>query len=218
MKKFILILFATMIATFANAQLGFGIKGGFTMSKLSVNIGDYADAAQAGYQLGAFVRLGKKLHLQPEAYFTAKTGKLTFDYTEVDPNNPDGTISSSVEQQISLKTIDVPVLIGYQIAKLPTIKIRIQAGPVASIVVNKKFNVQFDGVDQPDGSSPLVEDDFSNVNWAAQFGAGIDFLFLTADIRYELGLNNIYKAPETMPDDPTMKNNVFFISVGWKIL
>jgi len=78
--------------------------------------------------------------------------------------------------------------------------------------------VQFDGVDQPDGSSPLVEDDFSNVNWAAQFGAGIDFLFLTADIRYELGLNNIYKAPETMAENPTMKNNVFFISVGWKIL
>ena len=218
MKKVFLILLATISATLSYAQLGFGIKGGFTMSKLSVNIGDYADAAQAGYQLGAFVRLGKKLHLQPEAYFTAKTGKLTFDYTEVDPNNPDGTISSSVEQQISLKTIDVPVLIGYQIAKLPTIKIRIQAGPVASIVVNKKFNVQFDGVDQPDGSSPLVEDDFSNVNWAAQFGAGIDFLFLTADIRYELGLNNIYKAPETMTDDPTMKNNVFFISVGWKIL
>jgi len=218
MKTIILILLVTISATLTYAQLGFGIKGGFTMSKLSVNISDYADAAQAGYQLGAFVRLGKKLHLQPEAYFTAKTGKLTFDYPQDDPNNPNGTITSSVEQQISLKTIDVPVLIGYQIAKLPTIKIRIQAGPVASIVVNKKFNVQFDGVDQPDGSSPLVEDDFSNVNWAAQFGAGIDFLFLTADIRYELGLNNIYKAPETMTDDPTMKNNVFFISVGWKIL
>jgi hypothetical protein len=218
MKKIILVSIALLVASLSYAQLGFGIKGGFTMSNLSVNIGDYTDAAQAGYQLGAFVRLGKKLHLQPEAYFTAKTGKFTFDYTQVDPNNPDGTVSSSVEQKISLKTIDVPVLIGYQIAKLPTIKIRIQAGPVASIVVNKKFNVQFDGVDQPDGSSPLVEDDFSNVNWAAQFGAGIDFLFLTADIRYELGLNNIYKAPETMAEDPTMKNNVFFISVGWKIL
>jgi hypothetical protein len=218
MKKFILVLFVTLITTITNAQLGFGIKGGFTMSKLSVNIGDYADAAQAGYQLGAFVRLGKKLHLQPEAYFTAKTGKLTFDYNQVDPNNPNGTITSSVEQQISLKTIDVPVLIGYQIAKLPAIKIRIQAGPVASIVVNKKFNVQFDGVDQSDDSSPLLEDDFSNINWGLQFGAGIDFLFLTADIRYELGLNNIYKAPDTMTQDPTMKNNVFFISVGWKIL
>ena len=82
MKKFILVLFVPLTATFANAQLGFGIKGGFTMSKLSVNIGDYADAAQAGYQLGAFVRLGKKLHLQPEAYFTAKTGKLRLIITK----------------------------------------------------------------------------------------------------------------------------------------
>lgn len=218
MKKILLIAIVGLFANLSYGQLGFGIKGAITMSKLSTDIKDYDEALKAGYQLGAFVRLGKKLHLQPEAYFTAKTGKLSFDYTQVDPNNPNGTITSSVEQQISLKTIDVPILIGYQVAKLPTLKIRIQAGPVASIVVNKKFNVQFDGIDQEADASPIIKDDFSNINWAAQFGAGIDFLFLTADIRYELGLNNIYKAPEGVTDEPTMKNNVFFISVGWKIL
>jgi hypothetical protein len=218
MKKIILIAVIGLLAGFSYGQLGFGIKGAITMSKLSTDIKDYDEALKAGYQLGAFVRLGKKLHLQPEAYFTAKTGKLSFDYTQVDPNNPNGTITSSVEQQISLKTIDVPILIGFQVAKLPTLKIRVQAGPVASIVVNKKFNVSFNDVDQPDDSSPILKDDFSNVNWAAQFGAGIDFLFLTADIRYEMGLNNIYKAPENATEDPTMKNNLFFVSVGWKIL
>ena len=53
-----------------------------------------------------------------------------------------------------------------------------------------------DGADQLGRFEPVMEDDFSNINWALQFGAGIDFLFLTADIRYELGLNNIYKAPD----------------------
>jgi len=218
MKKIILIAVIGLFAGFSYGQLGFGIKGAITMSKLSTDIKDYDEALKAGYQLGAFVRLGKKLHLQPEMYFTAKTGKFEFDYTRINPNDTSVTITSAVSQKMKLSTIDIPILVGLQIAKLPTLKIRLQAGPVASIVVNKKFNVQFDGIDQEDDASPIIKDDFSNVNWAAQFGAGIDFLFLTADIRYELGLNNIYKAPENTTEDPTMKNNLFFVSVGWKIL
>jgi hypothetical protein len=215
MKKIFLIALIGLFTNLSYGQLGMGIKAGVSMSKLTTDIKDYSDAAKVGYQLGAFVRIGKKLHLQPEAYFSAKTGKFKFDYTRLGPTD---TITSSVSQKISLSTIDVPILVGWQIAKLPTLKFRIQAGPVASIVVNKKFDVQFDGVDQEEDASPILKDDFSNINWAAQFGAGIDFLFLTADIRYELGLNNIFKTPDDWPKDATVKNNLFFISVGWKFL
>jgi hypothetical protein len=215
MKKFILVLFVTLCSTFTYAQLGFGIKGGFTMSKLSVDISDYADAAKTGFQLGAFVRIGEKIHLQPEAYFTTKTGNLEFNYNELVGQD---TLSRAVSQDVKLSTIDVPVLLGVRVLKLPKLNVHVQAGPVASIVVNKKFDVSFDGIDVEDDKSPIIADDFSNINWGLQFGAGIDFLFLTADIRYELGLNNIYKSPDTMTQDPTIKSNVFFISVGWKIL
>jgi hypothetical protein len=217
MKKIFLIGLISLLTGIAYGQLGFGIKGAVSMSKLSTDIKDYSEAIKAGYQLGAFVRVGKKLHLQPELYFAAKTGKLKFDYTRIDPADS-VTVTSSVSQKIKLSTIDVPVLIGLQVAKLPTLKFRIQAGPVASIVVNKKFDVEFDGITQEEDNSPIVKDDFSNVNWAAQIGAGIDFLFLTADIRYELGLNNIFKTPDTWTEDATIKNNAFFVSVGWKIM
>lgn len=218
MKKIVLIALIGLCSALTYGQLGFGIKGGVSMSKLSTDIEDYSEAVKAGYQLGAFVRLGKKLHLQPEVYFSAKTGKFKFDYTRINPDDTANMLTSSVSQRIKLSTIDVPVLVGLQIAKLPTLKIHLQAGPVASIVVNKNFDVQFDGVDQEADASPIIKDDFSNINWAAQFGAGIDFLFLTADIRYELGLNNIFKTPDSWAKDYTMKNNLFFISVGWKIM
>jgi len=208
MKKIILVSLTLLVASFTYAQLGFGIKGGWTMSKLSTDIKDYSEAAKSGFQLGAFVRIGEKLHLQPEAYFTTKTSELKFNVTQTD----------EVSQKVKLSSIDIPVLVGYRIVKLPTLNVHLQAGPMASIVVNKKFDVSVNGVDTDDDNSPILEDDFSNVNWGLQFGAGVDFLFLTADIRYELGLNNIYKAPDTMTTDPTIKNNVFFISVGWKIL
>ncbi len=208
MKKFVLIFTAIVFSTVIYAQLGLGIKGGWTMSKLSTNISDYHEAAKSGFQLGAYVRLGEKIHLQPEAYFTTKTSELKFNQTQ----------SGEVSQKVKLSSIDVPVLVGFRILKLPTLNVRIQAGPMASIVVNKKFDVSINGVDSEEDDSPIIEDDFSNVNWGLQFGAGVDFLFLTADVRYELGLNNIYKTPEGATTDPTIKNNVFFISVGWKIL
>ena len=216
MKKIILVSLTLMVASCTYAQLGFGIKGAWTMSKLSTSLSDYTEAAKAGYQIGAFVRLGKKLHLQPEAYFTAKSGKTTFDIP-TDPSNPNSA-KETVNQEVTLKSIDVPVLIGYQIAKLPTIKIRLQAGPMASVVVNKKYDINYSGISSDDKTS--IEDSYQNINWALQFGAGIDFLFLTADIRYELGLNEINKAADVSIKDylPTEKNNVFFISVGWKIL
>jgi hypothetical protein len=49
------------------------------------------------------------------------------------------------------------------------------------------------------------------------FGAGVDVLFLTLDVRYELGLNNLYNTP---PDGTVydLKNNLWRVSLGWKIL
>lgn len=110
MKKIFLIGLISLLTGIAYGQLGFGIKGAVSMSKLSTDIKDYSEAIKAGYQLGAFVRVGKKLHLQPELYFAAKTGKLKFDYTRIDPADS-VTVTSSVSQIIKLSTIDVPVLI-----------------------------------------------------------------------------------------------------------
>jgi hypothetical protein len=216
MKKIILFSIALIAASFSYAQLGFGIKGAFTMSKLSTNLSDYTEAAKTGYQVGAFVRLGKKLHLQPEAYFTVKSGKTTFDIP-TDLSNPNSA-KETVNQSVTLNSIDVPLLIGYQIAKLPGLKIRLQAGPVASMVVNKKYDINYSGITEEEKTS--IEDSYKNANWALQFGAGVDFLFLTADIRYELGLSDINDPADVSIKDylPNEKNNVFFISVGWKIL
>ncbi len=183
------------------------------MSTLSPDLSDYANAAKLGYQLGAFVRIGGKLHLQPEVYFGLKTGELK--YVSV-PNN--STQSVNVKQDVNLNTIDIPILLGYRILKVPTLNVRLQAGPVASIVANKTFNVSFDGVDKPEDQSPIEKSSLKDMNWGLQMGAGVDFLFLTVDVRYELGLSNIYDKPANSTSDLTLKNNVFILSVGWKIL
>lgn len=212
MKKIIVFAVAFLFAAVTFGQLSLGIKGGVNMNTLSTDLDDYEKAAQAGFQAGAFVRIGDKWHLQPEAYFTAKKGELTYD---IDYGN--GTVSN-INQEMTLSSIDVPVLIGYKIIDPPTLNVRLQAGPVASIVTSKKFDLMVDkqAIDTPDE----FPDNYKDLNWGLQFGAGVDFLFLTVDLRYELGLSNVYDKPEDAVDTDlgSLKNNLFFVSVGWKFM
>ncbi|MCB2222052.1 MAG: PorT family protein [Bacteroidetes bacterium] len=212
MKKIIVLSLFFVFATISFGQIGLGIKAGVNMNSLSTDLSDYEKAAKTGFQAGAFLRIGDKWHLQPEAYFTAKTGEFSYDF------DAGSTTLTNVNQEITLNSIDVPVLIGYKLIDPPTLNVRLQAGPVASIVTSKKFDIMVDKqtVDTPDD----YPDNFKDLNWGLQVGAGVDFLMLTVDVRYEIGLSNIYEKPEGATDSDlgSLKNNVFFVSLGWKIL
>jgi len=179
------------------------------MSTLSPDLSDVENALQAGYQGGAFVRIGDKWHIQPEVYFTLKQGELSYDIM-------DGT--SSIKQNIKLNTIDVPVLVGWKFLDPPLFNLRLQAGPVASFVSSTSFDLKVDGVEMntPDD----FQESFNDLNWGLQVGAGVDFLMFTVDLRYELGLSDLNEEFENPIEGvpTTFKSNVFFISVGWKIM
>jgi len=48
-----------------------------------------------------------------------------------------------------------------------------------------------------------------------QFGAGLDLLMLTFDVGYDFGLDNFLTIRNL--NDLSLKNNVFFCSLGWRI-
>jgi len=210
MKKVLVFVLALFISGVTFGQFNFGIKGAVTMNKLTTDLDDWEDALKTSFQLGAFVRLGKKFHLQPEGYITLKNGEFNF----VDDN---GTLLTS---SVKLTTLDVPLLIGYQIFKVAGTKFRVQAGPLASFVLNTNYDITYEGID-PD-EEITMEEAFKKTNWGLQLGGGIDFLFLTLDVRYEFGLSNLWDDPNLedivveLPD--SYKNNVFFVSLGWKIM
>ncbi|MBE9491890.1 MAG: PorT family protein, partial [Bacteroidetes bacterium] len=81
--------------------------------------------------------------------------------------------------------------------------------PVASFIVNKDIKI--------DGQGAKISDDaLKDALWGLQFGAGIDVLMFTLDFRYELGLSDFYKGDNGT--DYNFKNDLFKISLGWKIL
>jgi hypothetical protein len=91
-------------------------------------------------------------------------------------------------------------------------RLRIWGGPVASYVLDKQYTLSIDGIDQSDRISG---DDFKDATWSVQFGAGLDLLMLTLDVGYDLGLDNFMTIRSL--DDLSLKNNVFFCSLGWRI-
>ena len=195
MKKIIILAILFFVALQNYAQFDLGLKIGYATSKLSTDFDDIKESVKHGFQIGAFARVGKRLYLQPEFYYSTSGGKLKLEGTDV-------------EEEITLQNICIPALIGFKIINGEKINLRIMAGPTANFIINQK--ISGDDVVQ----DPLQDSDFKNIGWGLDVGAGMDFLFLALDVRYEWGLNDIYEPPT---NDQTMKNNLFIVSLGFKI-
>jgi hypothetical protein len=196
MKKLILFLLILFSAQVMYGKFHLGIKVGYNASKISTNIDTVKDGFKSGFQIGAFARIGNRFYLQPEIYYTTQGGVFTSN-------------ASNWKQNVKIGSIDVPVLVGFQIIKGDFVNLRILAGPVASFVVNK--TVEEGGT----STQKVTSGDLRSVNWGLQAGAGVDVWMLTLDVRYQFGLNQLVKEVQNWNFDS--KNNVWVVSLGIKI-
>ncbi|MCD6111789.1 MAG: PorT family protein [Bacteroidales bacterium] len=207
MKKTALIFLFALISVSLFAQIpNFGPKIGITSSQLSSDLDDYTQESILGYQFGAFARLNfGKIYLQPEAYYTKKGGELNFKPSI----NPD----FEIKNKIKLNTLDVPLLLGYKVLNLKVVNVRLNAGPVASFVLNKNVEVHNNNIDFKSGSTgEITKDDIKDAIWGFQAGVGVDVLMFTIDVRAEWGINDISNV-----SDMESKSNLYYISIGYKL-
>lgn len=191
MKKLTIILIFAVVAFAANAQKVFeaGIKAGINSSKISTNVADYNAQSINKFNFGAFGRINiGSFYIQPEAYYNSKGGEY-IDHVDLE------TINS-----FDYKTIDVPALLGIKIINKENLNLRIMAGPVFSLVTDKSVKGQL--------TESAMKDNF--FGW--QYGAGVDFMFLTLDARMQSYSNNIYDTPNF-----DSKSGTFVISLGVKL-
>lgn len=198
MKRAILISMMLFLAATTFGQFTLGPKVGLTMSKLSTNFEDVKEEAKAGFQFGAFARFGKKLYVQPEVMFATKGGTIKSEGTDI-------------KTDIKLNTLQVPVIVGFHLLNLKVVNVRVHGGPAVSFVMKEEIDINQVIED------PIKEDNIKNTIWNFQLGAGVDVLMFTLDVRYEWGLNNIFD-PQDGGQSYDMKNNLWNISLGWKIL
>jgi len=184
MRKTILTfaLMTLVLATFAQLPFAIGIKGGINSTKITtdnysgqgVTFNDFRSDAKSGFNIGAFARLGTKIYLQPELLYCVKNSQSS---------NSTGTATTS--QSVKLKTIQVPILLGFKLIDLKLASIRAFTGPAMSIPMNSS-SVNYDSV-----SGKIFDTkNYKNNIWDWQLGAGVDVGMITLDCRYEWGLSN----------------------------
>lgn len=191
MKKLTIFALLAIVALTGRTQdlFDLGPKVGLNTSKISANVDDYNPQTINNYLVGAFARINLgRLYVQPEAYYNSKGGEYI---DKVDLN----TVNS-----FDMKTVDVPALVGLKIIDQKAFNVRIMAGPVFSFVTDKSVKGQ------------LTEDKLKDNFFGWQYGAGVDFMFLTLDARMESFSNNLYDTP-----DFDSKNGTFVISLGLKL-
>ncbi len=200
MKNLLLAFLIMTCALIADAQSVFslGPKLGYNSYELNNNVDSVRASIKNSLQIGAFIRVGSRVYFQPEANYQIDKTTLSQNFGSV-----------VLSQDVTLKSLKVPALIGIKLINRPSFNFRIMAGPAVTFILDKKLKP----FDMNDLWPIQSVDDLKNSTWSVQVGAGLDVLFVTVDVRYEMGIDNAYNGNSNLE----MKNNVFNVSVGIKL-
>jgi hypothetical protein len=199
MKKITLIFVMVLASGIVFGQFSIGPKIGFNTNKLTTDYDSIATDVKNNFHFGAFVRFGKKIYLQPEVNWLTIGGV----FEEKASLNP-------VKTEIEMKSIEIPVILGWRILNLGAGNVRILLGPSGTIVLDKTIKADASITD------PIEEADLEDFLWGFNLGAGVDVLMFTLDLRYQMGINEVITKVQNF--DINSRNNMFSVSLGWKIL
>jgi hypothetical protein len=202
MKKtlFTLALLCMAVVSFGGI-FDLGVKAGMNSSKFTLkqSIDDLKADAKAGYEYGAFMRVGgKHLYFQPEVNFVTKNS--TASYT-----TNSGTTTTTTTTKYS--AVQVPLLAGFKFLDIKAASLHLITGPSISFAPKTKLE---------DAESVL-----SNKSaWTWQLGAGIDLLIFSVNLRYEWGLSDftLNNAAENIKSTVFKDGKTFTLSLGIRIL
>ncbi|MDM8161728.1 porin family protein [Labilibaculum sp. K2S] len=192
MKKIFLAAVICMFSSALFAQLSspvnFGLHAGLVSTKADTDMSGIKEKADNGMMLGAFLRINlNKWYVQPELNYVSRKSQLEISGDSYD---------------IKTKSLDIPILLGYKIIKLPAFKLRAFAGPVASFKIDDSFSKTF--------KEEYGDPSFKNAVWNAKVGAGVDVWKLTLDVDYEFGLTDV-------SSEFLKKNKMVNVTLGFKI-
>ncbi len=207
MKKISLLLMAILMSGLMYGQFHIGPQIGYTASKLSYKGSDISNGLKHNMLVGVFMRIGKKIYIQPEVNYMTQGSVFKFPLT--------GGSASFVEQNVSLKSIQVPLSLGWRILNAKVVKLRIFGGATANFIINKDIqHVLHPG-------EYLTKDDFKDLQWQYQLGVGVDVLMFAIDVKYYGGINDLFNGNVTYDNQTHAVSgaaNVFEVTLGWKIL
>ncbi|MDP2337641.1 MAG: outer membrane beta-barrel protein [Bacteroidota bacterium] len=144
-----------------------GLRGGMDLETPTIDTEEIKTQLNSNYQFGAFMRLGKKLFIQPEVYYAVRNEQFSFAL-------------APTEEKVMVNSLKVPVLLGIRIINLGIVSAHVMAGPVGTMFLSQSHTEH--------------EIERSKNEYKVQLGGGVDILgFITIDVRYSVNLNDNIK-------------------------
>ena len=175
MKRLIFTLILALgISMMLQAQVAIKPAFGLNATHLTTEHVDWKSEGRLGYQFGVGVLVGEKFYFEPGVYWATVSQNMT------DANDPN---EQPDEFKHTISAIRVPVMLGYHILgnEESLADLRLFAGPGVSFVTG----VNSDHDD-------LSKDDFKNMMFDVDVGAGIDVWFLFLEWHYIFGLTPVF--------------------------
>ncbi len=196
--RILLSLILVLAGLGAQAQITLRGYFGINNTKLTENFNDASWRSKLGYQAGADLLIGTRVFLQTGLQWELVNSTL-------EPTDP----SLDDAFNFSASHIRVPLMIGFRLID-PDVSsmfnIRVFTGPDAAFVLNSEEsffnNIQFN------------KDALKGANFGYTVGAGVDILFLFADVGYRWGISRIWEQESVQNGSRT---NIFYANVGIKL-
>jgi hypothetical protein len=179
--KAILILLVALAAAFStkssHAQLFWiGANGGAHVSWFtSPGVDNAVVSAGAGYNLGFFLRYGKKPFYQVDIRWIRATNIILYEYEP-------GLI---IEGEVPFHKFEIPLRVGYPIIYTPIFKWHVNGGPFLATTFLFSSNV-----------FEFERDDMRNPQFGVMAGTGIQFMNFILDLDYSYHLTELFKGDE----------------------
>lgn len=152
-----------------------------------------------GIQAGAAITFGSRFYVQPGIQYTVATTEIV---------NENTVTGEKITDETKLSLFSIPLKVGFRIID-----------PETEDKINVRVFGGFDGhhvmsVDHGTNSGAegdITEDNYSNLIVNADFGMGVDILFLFLDMGYQMGLTPIHTGGDNA------KANSFYTNLGLRL-
>ena len=187
MKKIVLLIAMAIVSASAFAEFDLGIKASY-ISSLKLNDLKAAsaytlDQAKAemgnGFNAGVFMRIGlpkSKFFIQPEVLYSVEKKEFSLKGALTDGEK------FNINQVISAKTMDVPLLLGIKFLDLKIVNFRLLAGPKFRFDVGSKSKALDDTIKLDE-----VANEFRKASLGLEAGLDVEVLGkINVGVRYNL--------------------------------
>lgn len=188
--------------TLAHAQqTKIGLKGGAALYTVTTSISGFGESVEeesdthTGFGAGLFAEIPVSdiVSLQLEGLYMQKGASDELDEADIDDGD------------LTLSYIDLPVLIRFNLPLDEKVRPFVYGGGFAGYLLEAEAESGGEAIDEIE-----IKDLLTDINYGVVFGGGIAFGKLTLDVRYDIGLANLFDSESPLIDDLLQDANGFF--------